>query len=180
MWRILHHRGHHSCINLQGEDDALTGRGIFRFTPHEPRARYAPIPAHLCAVLLRAVLSRLCFRQGLRGLFLSFPRLSEAHPTSCARIRHPFCGQGFLHHLHARFAGLGSGQIAPAGRWGVRAGPFDHRFDRIAGLPDNAHDRQHLLSCRTAASSTTASITSLPPRPIMRRKTRSWAGSPAG
>jgi linoleoyl-CoA desaturase len=37
MWRILHHRGHHSCINLQGEDDALTGRGILRFTPHEPR-----------------------------------------------------------------------------------------------------------------------------------------------
>ncbi len=37
MWRILHHRGHHSCINLQGEDDALTGRGVFRFTPHEPR-----------------------------------------------------------------------------------------------------------------------------------------------
>ena len=39
MWRILHHRGHHSCINLHGEDDALTGRGIFRFSPHEPRAR---------------------------------------------------------------------------------------------------------------------------------------------
>jgi linoleoyl-CoA desaturase len=37
MWRILHHRGHHSCINLQGEDDALSGRGIFRFTPHESR-----------------------------------------------------------------------------------------------------------------------------------------------
>ena len=37
MWRILHHRGHHSCINLHGEDDALTGRSIFRFTPHEPR-----------------------------------------------------------------------------------------------------------------------------------------------
>lgn len=37
MWRILHHRGHHSCINLQGEDDALTGRGLLRFTPHEPR-----------------------------------------------------------------------------------------------------------------------------------------------
>ncbi len=33
MWRILHHRGHHSCINLHGEDDALSGRGIFRFTP---------------------------------------------------------------------------------------------------------------------------------------------------
>jgi linoleoyl-CoA desaturase len=40
MWRILHHRGHHSCINLHGEDDALTGRGIFRFTPHEPRMRW--------------------------------------------------------------------------------------------------------------------------------------------
>ncbi len=38
MWRILHHRGHHSCINLHGEDDALTGRRVFRFTPHEPRA----------------------------------------------------------------------------------------------------------------------------------------------
>jgi linoleoyl-CoA desaturase len=38
MWRILHHRGHHSCINLHGEDDALSGRGIFRFTPYEPRA----------------------------------------------------------------------------------------------------------------------------------------------
>ncbi len=37
MWRILHHRGHHSCINLHPEDDALTGRGIFRFTPHEAR-----------------------------------------------------------------------------------------------------------------------------------------------
>jgi linoleoyl-CoA desaturase len=37
MWRILHHRGHHSCINLHGEDDALSGRGIFRFTPHEAR-----------------------------------------------------------------------------------------------------------------------------------------------
>jgi linoleoyl-CoA desaturase len=37
MWRILHHRGHHSCINLHDEDDALTGRGILRFTPHEPR-----------------------------------------------------------------------------------------------------------------------------------------------
>jgi linoleoyl-CoA desaturase len=38
MWRILHHRGHHACVNLHDEDDALSGRGIFRFTPHEPRA----------------------------------------------------------------------------------------------------------------------------------------------
>jgi len=39
MWRILHHRGRHSCINLYGEDDALTGRSVLRFTPHEPRVR---------------------------------------------------------------------------------------------------------------------------------------------
>ncbi len=36
MWRILHHRGHHSCVNVHGEDDALAGRGLLRFTPHEP------------------------------------------------------------------------------------------------------------------------------------------------
>lgn len=40
MWRFLHHRGHHSCINLHGEDDAIEGHGIFRFTPYEPRASH--------------------------------------------------------------------------------------------------------------------------------------------
>ena len=73
MWRILHHRGHHSCINLHGEDDALTGRGIFRFTPHEPRAPLAPVPAHLCAVLLRACsLSTMC-SSGTSSAFSSRP-----------------------------------------------------------------------------------------------------------
>ncbi len=56
MWRILHHRGHHSCINLQGEDDALTGRGIFRFTPHEPRARMYRFQ-HIYALLFYALFS---------------------------------------------------------------------------------------------------------------------------
>jgi linoleoyl-CoA desaturase len=56
MWRILHHRGHHSCINLQGEDDALTGRGIFRFTPHEPRARWHRFQ-HIYAVFFYAMFS---------------------------------------------------------------------------------------------------------------------------
>jgi len=56
MWRILHHRGHHSCINLHGEDDALTGRGIFRFTPHEPRARWHRFQ-HLYALLFYAMFS---------------------------------------------------------------------------------------------------------------------------
>jgi linoleoyl-CoA desaturase len=56
MWRILHHRGHHSCINLQGEDDALTGRGILRFTPHEPRMPLQRFQ-HIYALLLYAVFS---------------------------------------------------------------------------------------------------------------------------
>jgi linoleoyl-CoA desaturase len=56
MWRILHHRGHHSCINLHGEDDALTGRGIFRFTPHEPRARWHRFQ-HIYGLLFYAMFS---------------------------------------------------------------------------------------------------------------------------
>jgi linoleoyl-CoA desaturase len=56
MWRILHHRGHHSCINLHGEDDALTGRGIFRFTPYEPRARYHRFQ-HIYALFFYAMFS---------------------------------------------------------------------------------------------------------------------------
>jgi linoleoyl-CoA desaturase len=56
MWRILHHRGHHSCINLHGEDDALTGRGIFRFTPHEPRARLQRFQ-HIYALFFYAMFS---------------------------------------------------------------------------------------------------------------------------
>ena len=56
MWRILHHRGHHSCINLHGEDDALTGRGIFRFTPHEPRASWHRFQ-HIYGLLFYAMFS---------------------------------------------------------------------------------------------------------------------------
>ena len=56
MWRILHHRGHHSCINLHGEDDALTGRGIFRFTPHQPR-KYLHRFQHIYALFFYAMFS---------------------------------------------------------------------------------------------------------------------------
>src|SRR6201997_3232852 len=56
MWRILHHRGHHSCINLHGEDDALTGRGIFRFTPHESHASYHRFQ-HIYALFFYAIFS---------------------------------------------------------------------------------------------------------------------------
>ena len=56
MWRILHHRGHHSCINLHGEDDALSGRGIFRFTPYESRAPWQRFQ-HLYALFVYALFS---------------------------------------------------------------------------------------------------------------------------
>jgi linoleoyl-CoA desaturase len=56
MWRILHHRGHHSCINLYGEDDALTGRSVLRFTPHEPRARLHRFQ-HIYALFVYALFS---------------------------------------------------------------------------------------------------------------------------
>ncbi len=56
MWRILHHRGHHSCINLHGEDDAIEGRGLFRFTPHDPRAPLHRFQ-HIYALFLYALFS---------------------------------------------------------------------------------------------------------------------------
>jgi len=56
MWRILHHRGHHSCVNVHPEDDALTGRGLLRFTPHEPRARVQRFQ-HIYAFFLYALFS---------------------------------------------------------------------------------------------------------------------------
>lgn len=56
MWRILHHRGHHSCVNVHGEDDALSGRGLLRLTPHEP---WRPLQRfqHIYALLLYAMFS---------------------------------------------------------------------------------------------------------------------------
>ncbi len=56
MWRILHHRGHHSCINLHGEDDALSGRGIFRFTPYESRLPWHRFQ-HIYALFIYALFS---------------------------------------------------------------------------------------------------------------------------
>ena len=56
MWRTLHHRGHHSCINLHGEDDALSGRGIFRFTPYESRTPWHRFQ-HIYALLVYALFS---------------------------------------------------------------------------------------------------------------------------
>jgi linoleoyl-CoA desaturase len=95
MWRILHHRGHHSCINLHGEDDALTGRRVLRFTPHEPRARLHRWQ-HIYALLLYALFSLdYVFLRDLECFF--FP--SHGY---LKRTRHPareyvilFLGKGF-------------------------------------------------------------------------------------
>lgn len=94
MWRILHHRGHHSCINLHGEDDALTGRGILRFTPHEPRAPLQRFQ-HIYALLLYAVFSLdyVFVRDFECFFFPSHDYLKTKHPLREYVIL--FAGKGF-------------------------------------------------------------------------------------
>ncbi|HEY4354893.1 MAG TPA: acyl-CoA desaturase [Acidobacteriaceae bacterium] len=95
MWRILHHRGHHSCINLHGEDDAIEGRGLFRFTPHDPRAPLHRFQ-HIYALFLYALFSlEYVFVRDFQSFF--FP----AHDY-IERTRHPlreyiilFAGKAF-------------------------------------------------------------------------------------
>ena len=36
IWRITHHRFHHYSTNTYGHDEAVSGRGVFRFSPHAP------------------------------------------------------------------------------------------------------------------------------------------------
>jgi linoleoyl-CoA desaturase len=95
MWRILHHRGHHSCINLHGEDDAIEGRGLFRFTPHDPRAPLHRFQ-HIYALFLYALFSlEYVFVRDFQSFF--FP--DHAYLT---RTKHPlreyvvlFAGKAF-------------------------------------------------------------------------------------
>ncbi len=95
MWRILHHRGHHSCINLHGEDDAIEGRGLFRFTPHDPRTPLHRFQ-HIYALFLYALFSlEYVFVRDFQSFF--FP----AHDY-LTRTRHPlreyvilFAGKAF-------------------------------------------------------------------------------------
>ena len=37
MWRFLHNRGHHSNINVCGEDEDVLARNVLRFSPNVPR-----------------------------------------------------------------------------------------------------------------------------------------------
>jgi linoleoyl-CoA desaturase len=95
MWRILHHRGHHSCINLHGEDDALSGRGIFRFTPYDARTRWHRFQ-HIYALFIYALFSLdYVFCRDFQCFF--FP-----HHEYLRRTRHPlreyvtlFAGKAF-------------------------------------------------------------------------------------
>lgn len=95
MWRILHHRGHHSCINLQGEDDALSGRGILRFTPHESRKPWHRFQ-HIYALCVYALFSLdYVFFRDFQCFFLP-------EHEYLRRTRHPlseylilFAGKGF-------------------------------------------------------------------------------------
>jgi linoleoyl-CoA desaturase len=95
MWRILHHRGHHSCINLHGEDDAIEGRGLFRFTPHDPRLSLHRFQ-HIYALFLYALFS---LEYVFVSDFQSFFMPGHAYLT---RTRHPlreyvvlFAGKAF-------------------------------------------------------------------------------------
>jgi linoleoyl-CoA desaturase len=95
MWRILHHRGHHSCINLHGEDDAIEGRGLFRFTPHDPRVPMHRFQ-HVYALFLYALFSlEYVFVRDFQSFF------APAHDY-IKRTRHPlreyvilFAGKAF-------------------------------------------------------------------------------------
>lgn len=36
MWRLMHNVGHHSVMNVHGEDEGIVAHGIFRFSPYAP------------------------------------------------------------------------------------------------------------------------------------------------
>jgi linoleoyl-CoA desaturase len=94
MWRILHHRGHHSCINVHPEDDALTGRGLLRFTPHEPRTCVQRFQ-HIYAFVLYALFSLdyVFVRDFECFFFPSHDYLKRNHPAREYAIL--FAGKGF-------------------------------------------------------------------------------------
>jgi linoleoyl-CoA desaturase len=56
IWRRLHHRAHHYCINIEGEDEALAGRGLLRFSALAPWRPWQRVQ-HLYAALAYALYS---------------------------------------------------------------------------------------------------------------------------
>ena len=80
MWRIMHHRAHHYCINVHGEDEAIDGRGLLRFSPFAPMRRKHRYQ-HLYAPLLYSLYS-------LDHVFLKDFRFFAVPPT-LKPIKHP-------------------------------------------------------------------------------------------
>ena len=140
MWRILHHRGHHSCINLTGEDDALSGRGIFRFTPYESRLPWHRFQ-HIYALFVYALFSLdYVFFRDFQCFF--FPTHEYLR-----RTKHPlreyvilFAGKAFYLTYMLVLPVIGAGKIASARRRGVPPGQFGHWVKRNARIPVDAHD----------------------------------------
>jgi len=57
VWRITHHHFHHYTMNTYGQDEAVSGRGLFRFSPHAPKRPfhrfqylYAPLTYFLVSI----------------------------------------------------------------------------------------------------------------------------------
>jgi linoleoyl-CoA desaturase len=95
MWRILHHRGHHSCINLHGEDDALSGRNIFRFTPYDSRAPWHRFQ-HIYALFFYALFSlEYVFVRDFECFFFPTHDYLKRNPHSPREYAILFAGKAF-------------------------------------------------------------------------------------
>src|SRR5271156_5126568 len=95
MWRLLHHRGHHSCINLHGEDDALSGRGVLRFTPYEPRAPWHRFQ-HIYVLFLYALFSiEYVFLRDFQSFFFPTHEYLRRTEHSLREYAILFAGKGF-------------------------------------------------------------------------------------
>src|SRR5271163_667989 len=95
MWRILHHRGHHSCINLHGEDNALSGRGLFRFTPYESRAPWHRFQ-HIYALFVYALFSLdYVFFRDFESFFFPTHEYLKRAKHSLREYATLFAGRGF-------------------------------------------------------------------------------------
>jgi linoleoyl-CoA desaturase len=82
MWRILHHSGHHCCVNVHGEDEAIFGRGLIRFSPRAPfkkfhRYQYLyAFPLYCCFSLDYIFLKDIEYSLGPSGEILKRGRLT--------------------------------------------------------------------------------------------------------
>ena len=145
MWRILHHRGHHSCINLHGEDDAIEGRGLFRFTPHDPRTPLHRFQ-HIYALFLYALFSlEYVFVRDFQSFF--FP--GHAYLT---RTKHPlreyvvlFAGKAFYLTYMLVLPVFRDERASAACACGVLPRSSDHGGECRARFPNDAHHRGYVL-----------------------------------